>query len=676
MNRFIIFLASQAFFLGFLQGQIPDSISVKIGSKIDSIRSNGYSEAIDFHGNEGNLEEISYYDSLAQKAGLGKWSCNCKSEFIYQLSDLNYFDKVIDESLNSIELFNEECPEKTHKLYRYAGNAHYYLKNYDAAIRSWRVSIEHLIPYRLNEKIADTYMNIGSAYSNLGEFELAMENHNRALEFYEAEGLRESQAICWINLANTLAGMSREDSTLTYTMIPKIIEKYQEAEKIFIELKDTQNLAVIYANIGSQYETKEDYKTSNKYLKKSLDYLESVDDVPTLLHILIWKARNHAMLGEYKDAYDETERYIILNDSIINEEKVKAVSEMEAKYQNEKLSKENEISRLNQEQAEKEKLLAERDERIARQDSQSKSMYLYGAFGGLILLIGLAYTFFAGKRKQERINNELSKANKLIEHQRDEIEEKNQDIEDSINYAKSLQDAILPDIKTIQVGFPKAFIYFAPRDIVSGDFYWYSENEQYVFMAVADCTGHGVPGAFVSMTCSNVLDNVVNEKGISSPSEILKESHLGIVKSFRRKGSVNQANDGMDVIIVRWDKQKNELCYAGAMNPLYLVRDGLPTEFKANRRGLGGIASPDFVFEEEKIPLQKGDCFYLSTDGFHDQFGGEKGKKYKKKRFKDYLMKVSELPLDKRSAALENELLSWRGNYEQLDDILVIGFEV
>jgi serine phosphatase RsbU (regulator of sigma subunit)/ligand-binding sensor domain-containing protein len=310
------------------------------------------------------------------------------------------------------------------------------------------------------------------------------------------------------------------------------------------------------------------------------------------------------------------------------------------------------------------------------------------AYIGYVVL-GLLFIFLLIKlyaRRLERKNRvlegivtertaEVVEQKTVIEKHRDEIFEQKRELEDSIEYAKTLQQAILPSLVEVKKSLPNHFIYYVPRDIVSGDFYWYAEKENKTFISAIDCTGHGVPGAFVSILGSNLLNQIVLEKHIVDPGQVLTELNRGVKNTFGREDTERQANDGMDLAFIAYDKQKNVVEFAGAKNPLILIRDGELIIYKADKMPIGGPTEHDYEFKTEHIEVKKGDAIYMFSDGYPDQFGGAKGKKFMIKNFKQLLLEMQNDPMDRQYEKLRYTMEQWRKGYEQIDDILVIGIQ-
>ncbi len=258
----------------------------------------------------------------------------------------------------------------------------------------------------------------------------------------------------------------------------------------------------------------------------------------------------------------------------------------------------------------------------------------------------------------------------------DVIAEKNKDITDSINYAQRIQQAMLPDLEEIKKQLPESFVLFKPRDIVSGDFYWFHSTSSFLFLAAADCTGHGVPGAFMSMIGSSLLNEIVVEKQIHTPGLILDELRKGIIKALKQKNENSNNQDGMDIALVRIDLNTCRLEFAGANNPLFIVRNGKMLEIPADKMPIGTYIDIDKPFTNHASELRKGDALYLFSDGFADQFGGPKGKKFSWKRTEELLCELQHKRMEDQKNILNESIEEWKKETSQTDDILVIGIKI
>ncbi len=264
---------------------------------------------------------------------------------------------------------------------------------------------------------------------------------------------------------------------------------------------------------------------------------------------------------------------------------------------------------------------------------------------------------------------ELEKKNELIA-------EKNKEMTDSLNYAKRIQGAILPKKEMIYKTFPQSFILYLPKDIVSGDFYSFAKKNGSIIVAAADCTGHGVAGAIMSMIGSSLMHQIINEKGIVAPAEILNQLNLGIVEALKQ--TENASHDGMDVALCEFDLEKMNLSFAGANRPLWLVRNGNLEVFKSDKFPIGGLQiEHKESFTNQEIKLEKNDTIYIFSDGYADQFGGMLGKKMMTKKFKEILLSIQDKTMTEQGEYLHHFIKDWMGGgVEQVDDVMVIGIKI
>jgi serine phosphatase RsbU (regulator of sigma subunit) len=273
-----------------------------------------------------------------------------------------------------------------------------------------------------------------------------------------------------------------------------------------------------------------------------------------------------------------------------------------------------------------------------------------------------------------------AEAYRQIEEQHEEIRKSNEKTTASINYARRIQSAMLPDRAAMQKALPDSLIFFRPRDIVSGDFYWFLDKDDKVFIAAIDCTGHGVPGAFMSMIGNEFLNEIVTLQDIESPELVLAELHKKVRKALKQADSDNR--DGMDVSLCVIDRANQVLEFAGAKSPLIYLRQndaGQPEvhHLKGDKNPIGGLQKEaERVFAKHLVPLDKPTSFYIFTDGFQDQFGGPEGRKFSIGQMKDLFLANYQMPMDRQRGLLRNTLTEWMGNEKQIDDILLLGFRV
>ncbi|MBI3134987.1 MAG: SpoIIE family protein phosphatase [Bacteroidetes bacterium] len=293
----------------------------------------------------------------------------------------------------------------------------------------------------------------------------------------------------------------------------------------------------------------------------------------------------------------------------------------------------------------------------------------------IIFFIGVKISSARLKRQNQWLEGVVEERTREIKDKNEVLEHQKKEIQDSINYAKRIQLAILPLEDEMKKWMPDSFVLFRPKDVVSGDFYWFQEKDNKLIVVCADCTGHGVPGAFMSMIGSDRLNNIVNELRVLNPGTILSELSRAIKKSLKQDGEKGSTRDGMDAAICMIDLAKKTMIYAGANRPLWIVQDGQVEEIKANKVAVAGFTPDDQVFDEHEIPLKPGLKFYMTSDGYADQFGGEKGKKYMVKNMKEFILQHCFEAYSKQRDQLETELVRWMGDHEQIDDVCVIGFD-
>ncbi len=298
----------------------------------------------------------------------------------------------------------------------------------------------------------------------------------------------------------------------------------------------------------------------------------------------------------------------------------------------------------------------------------------------LFAIVLLLFIYRLKNIKRTRFENmeRESNAQKILD-QKEELAIKNKNITDSINYAKRIQSALMPSEKLFKTIFPDSFILHIPKDIVSGDFYWINSIGNKAFIAAIDCTGHGVPGAFMSIIGFELFRNITNIEGIQQPAKILAHLNSDFQNIFSDVENIT-LKDGMDIAFCLFDKKNMILEYAGALNPMYLIRDNKINEFKGDRFSVGLDSNEDIMkahgFKNHTISLMDGDIIYIFSDGYADQFGGPEGKKFKYRRFRHLLLAINQLPMSKQHDYLKNSFFKWKAELEQVDDILIIGFKI
>jgi serine phosphatase RsbU (regulator of sigma subunit) len=489
------------------------------------------------------------------------------------------------------------------------------------------------------------YSNMGSTYSTQKKYQLALIYCLKSLRISEEIGDKTGMVTGYINMADNYASQHKLAEALNY---------FQKAEVLCEELQDQALLIETFNGLGRCYEQKENYEDAQNYYTKALNISKEINYRTGILDAYNNMSSINEKLKNFQKSLEYHKLYGNLKDKLLNEESLKQTAELNARYETDK--KEKEIQLLTKDQQLKDKSLKE--QRLVR----------IGLIIGLGLFLALSFLLFNRYRFKQ-------KANLLLEKQKQEIQQKNVLITDSIDYAKTIQEAILPDDEKLNATFPECFILYKPKAIVSGDFYWIGKKDNKIICAVADCTGHGVPGAFMSLLGHNILENVIQRDTSTDPGAILTSLNQEIVARFSNGEEQYTVKHGMDIAIISIDSLHQQLQYAGARNSLYLLRENKLIEIKADRMTTGIVNRDRTTIEytNNSMGLQKGDMLYLFSDGFPDQKGGPDKKKFYYQPFKDLLTTISNLPVEEQKQKLNDTIMNWMGTGEQIDDILVMG---
>ena len=529
---------------------------------------------------------------------------------------------------------------------------YYAQENYDKAIEYF------LLFKNKQEEMRDSLM-MAYAYNNLGVIYLHKLNNQeakkcllKALPIVKNDK-KAISADVFSNLSRVYHNYGQNDSALFYQKLAlPIREKLEDIDGInssYVILSNI-HLALGNAELAKDYNSKSiilSNRTGNYF-----DIMEANDE----------GAKMYAKLGEYKNAYHHQRTASEYKDSISEETMTNQIAEMEAKYLNRK--KEMEIERLETEKANEAKL--------SQLEQSKQRIILFTVSGGLVLVPLFALFLYRRMRTTARQKKIIEQQKTAVDDAYGQLEEKNNEVLDSINYAKRIQSAILPSNKLVKEYLQNSFILYKPKDIVSGDFYWMETIGNNVLFAVADCTGHGVPGAMVSVVCSNALNRSVLEFGLYTPGKILDKTRELVIENF--KASDEEVKDGMDIALCSLNTKNNTLHYAGANNPIWVIRKSAEKleEIKPDKQPIGKYTN-EKPFTTHTIQLNEGDSFYIFSDGFPDQFGGLKGKKYKYRPFKELLLKNSTKPMEEQRTLLNKAFEEWKGDLEQIDDVCIIG---
>ena len=627
------------------------------------------------------------------------------AEEVYAINSEYYdmideFDMALESSKKELELLvllnDEKGISVTSNM---IGNIYKYSSEYEKAIEYYQQSIR--VSERIDNKhgIAVAHIGIANVFINWDNFDKALEHYNSSYKI----SVNANDTIIMANAKIGIGNIFRRNENNT-----KAIQAYNYAKELFKKIDDQEGVALSLLNMSDVYSSDEQYDKALDLLFKALEIVEGLNNnirITLILYqighiyfekddyqealvyfensLLVAKevnyrkielkdyesiATTYELMNDYENAYGYNKRYHVLKDSIFNENTHKQISELETKYETEK--KEQEI--INQKEINK----------------HQKRQLLMSSIGALIILIFLVLMVFQYVQKR--------KANIILAIQKQEIEVIHHEISESINYAKRLQNAVLPDVEILENYLSDYFVLLKPKDKVSGDFYWWAHFDNRTIIAVADCTGHGVPGAFMSMLGISYLREIVQKEHIVDTGEILNRLREEIINVLKQQGDVDEQKDGMDMAIIFIDHKSQVLKYSGANNPLYIItkesRDihgakefnDLPCfyEIKPDKMPIA-IYDKMSDFTTHEVELLKGDQLYMFSDGFSDQFGGisdlvrqKGGKKYKYKPFRRLLLKNSHEPMSIQRELLNSSFETWKGTLEQIDDVVIIGLKV
>jgi len=519
------------------------------------------------------------------------------------------------------------------------------------------------------------YNNIGLCYYTNNSLDTALSYYNKAIEIDSVTNNYKAIASCINNIALVHYKKGNLDSALTQFKLAADISKAQAQIK---------NTALYYNNIAAIYAFKfKDTVSAFKYLKQSLDISKkhNFSDMQSATYRTYYKI--YLRNKKYKEALDYFTMHTTIKDSIFDSKSQASLQNFKVKYETEKKEKRIE--------------LLKKEEEVNSLKIKKQSLTIIYSFIGLaLLLILIFFVLRAYKTKKEAYikinkqkneitekNEELNQQNEEILTQRDEIEaQKNvlesqhHQITDSISYAKNIQQALLPPIEILSKVLPNYFIINLPRDIVSGDFYWIREVENKIVIAVADCTGHGVPGAFMSMLGTAFLNEIVSKDKITKPDLILDNLKAQVVKSLHQTNDDFSSKDGMDIAICTLDIKNNIIEFAGAYNPLIIIKNNELTEIKGDKMPISIYKYGNSDFTNHIINIEEEMNIYMFSDGYSDQFGGNRNKKMGKKRFYNKLIEMNKLAFNKHKQELLDFHETWKQKTEQIDDILVVGINV
>lgn len=619
----------------------------------------------------------------------------------FYFSEINQEDSAIAYFFKSLPYYKKINDKRnTADVYHAVGVSQFRLGQIEAALKNFHKSLKLFEKENYREGIGNCHSAIGNLYKGINEYDKALDAYFKALKIYEQENEVLNQATVWnfIGIAykhkvDTLAAEKAYKTSLELSEkieydygiataklnlgiihqdrneLDQAISNYVVSLDIFKKIGSMNGASYSLNSLAVVMDKKGNYQKALEYAREAhelsleIGYPESIVNSSSVLIGLLKKTGNYKEALEMKDLYEE------MKDSIEGVETQKKALTQQLEFENDK-----KIMNLKRKQ-EEEKL-------IAQQEKEQQKIITISVIICLIIVILFSVFLYSRFRL-------IARQKGIIELQKHIVEEKNKEITDSITYAKRLQEAILPPLNLFEKHYPESFVLYQPKDIVAGDFYYLQELKDTVIIAVADCTGHGVPGAMVSVVCANAMNQAIREFGLTDPGAILTKVRELVIATFAQSGS--EVKDGMDIslICIRQSLNTNSgkitARWAGANNPLWLIRNGELQEFNPDKQPVGIHAQPN-PFTSHELQLEKNDLIYLFTDGFADQFGYEKlagktssdakGKKFKSANFKRLLVSVNEKNMKEQKSIVHHRFEEWKGDLEQIDDVCVIGIRV
>jgi tetratricopeptide (TPR) repeat protein len=526
------------------------------------------------------------------------------------------------------------------KVYLNVGLIHFKNKNYQTSREYYNKSLE------LRKEIKDS-AGIALVYNNMAILNYYLENYDEvrayfrnAYNIYKELGNLRRQALTLSNLGEINYYLGQSEKALSY---------FQECARIEKNLNDKIGLSGTYQMMSSVYKGRGNYNTAIHYLDKAFNHAREANANEEIKDIFFAYHEIYKTKEDYKKSLDYFEKYHTLNDSLYNVQRAKEINELQTKYETEK--KEKQISLLN-----KEKKL----QNVKIQKQRNFTILLAIIIGIILISTVLIYL---QKRKIKEAHFKLSKQQKQIT--------------DSIEYASRIQNAILPKDENIKNLISQDyFILFKPREMVSGDFYFIEKKNNKTIIAAVDCTGHGVPGAFMSMLGYSFLTEIINHMEDPQPHLILNKLKQYVINALHQKNEIGIAKDGMDISLCVIDHDKEEIQFSGAYHQLLVINDGKITRYKGDKMPVGIHYKKMGSFRKKTIPFQKNQKIYMFSDGFQDQFGGANGKKFRIKQLEETLLDINKEPMEIQKIKLDKTFSEWKANYEQVDDVLVIGINL
>lgn len=623
------------------------------------------------------------------------------SALIKSLSLLGRFDVVIKIGETFCDNYKNKAPiYPTSEILQYVGRAYDYLGNREKGLKYTFDGLDYALKTKDVSRISDIYINLATIYKE-ENFKLSLEYGLKARHLLESQKNKDhinDLAVCYLMLGNSYMNIGNLDSSRYYYLLSKDFSERSNDLRTYysaignlgnleLELKNydkaidysfqtlnhykqtniVTEVMVSYGSLADIYKAKKEYKLAILYYDTALIYTKKLNSAEDYIYNYKGLYEIYEDMGRFKEAFQYYKLYKTWNDSVNNNQNSKKISAMELEFKYKVEQREKDLIQQNKDLITQEKI------------KQQKYIIWSGVIGGVILIVFLGFTI-KSNIERKKTNAQLQASNLEIVEQKNIIEEKNNEITDSITYASRIQQGIIPDDDELKKLFPQHFVLFKPRDIVSGDFYWakrVTTNKNRALIALADCTGHGVPGAFMSLVGNTLLNQVINNPLVSNPAHALDYINEQLPKTIKSKSSTGSIKDGMEMAMCDIDYDTLTLQFAGANSNIYIVRENQIQIYKGDKQPIGeSLTGKPKPFNNYEISLQKGDCIFMLSDGYADQFGGEKGKKFKYKPLEDLFVSIAIKDTQEQYQVLENTFETWKSFHQQVDDVLVIGIKI
>lgn len=629
--------------------------ALELSEKINYRSGKAYSltNLANINSNRGDYDKaLGYYNKALQirkedddKQGIGKSLLGIGNIYLMW----GNYNKALECYLKSLKI-SEELRNKHDMAFcqNNIGAVYYYQKNYDKSLECWQQAVNYYQALGQKEDMISCLANMGNVYGEQNQPGKALELFNQSLKLSVELGDKQSIAAGHLNIGSIYLNLRKFGSAL---------DEFAMASEIYHELGDKENKALTLIYTGEVYRKESKFNKAVAYLDTALRISREIRSRERVKLCYKELAQTYAAARDFENAYKNYQLFSNENDSLLNEETSKQIAEMQTKYDTEKKEKENKILKQTVD--------------IHELNANRQRIIIYSVCALAVLLVSLAVFIYRSYRQKKTANIALSEKNKIIEEQ-------HKDITDSIRYAQRIQQAILPPEKMWFDLLPDSFVLYKPKDILSGDFYWIEECGDFILVAAADCTGHGVPGALMSIVNFNLLNKAVLEQNIAEPSKIIDLVNQWLTLSLHQTYNQSAVRDGMDIALCAIHKKSKKMMFSGAFNGAYIFKnDGNFIELTGDKMPVGAFMEDKVQsFSNTTLALDEGDRLFIFSDGYADQFGGPKGKKLKYTNMKQYMAESNHLAMAAQKNYLEQKFNEWKGRYEQVDDVLVIGIRL